>query len=157
MTRRRVVVCWWWGRHQGTCEAAATLLGGHDCGSRSGLKARPFPWFRRGRSLEWQRARQHRFTVWLPEPSEFTRDRAGRYVFEEKRKRSLCEAEERRRWRVLLLVLKGKLAAVASGAVTLDEEFLPYIVTDSGETVGERIIPQLAKLTAGVPSLSAGR
>lgn len=51
----------------------------------------------------------------------------------------VVEAEERRRWRCLLLAIKAKLEIVQSGIATFEEEFLSHIVTDSGQTVYERI------------------
>lgn len=57
------------------------------------------------------------------------------------------EAEVRRRWRALLLVVKAKLTAVADGISTLEREFLADIVTDDGRTVGQRVAPQLARGT----------
>lgn len=53
------------------------------------------------------------------------------------------EAATRQRWRALLLVLKAKLEAVASGISTLEHEFLADIVTDSGQTVGDILVPRL--------------
>jgi len=49
------------------------------------------------------------------------------------------EAEERRRWRCLLLGIKAKLEFVETGISEFDEEFLAHIVTDSGATVWERV------------------
>lgn len=51
--------------------------------------------------------------------------------------------EERRRWRALALFLRAKLEAVESGISTLDQEFLAYLVVGGGDTVGDRLIPQL--------------
>lgn len=49
-------------------------------------------------------------------------------------------AEERRRWRSLLLVIKAKLEAVATGITTFENEFLAHIVLPGGETVGDKIL-----------------
>jgi hypothetical protein len=64
-------------------------------------------------------------------------------------------AETRRRWRALLLVLKAKLEAVASGIVEFDREFLAHIVTDGGITIGDRVVPHIqAAIESGrVPNL----
>jgi hypothetical protein len=78
--------------------------------------------------------------------------------------RSLTEhkvrAEERRRWRALLLVLKAKLEAVSSSIVTFDQEFLAHIVIDGNTTVGDRMVPSIpqALKTGGSlpPLLGAG-
>ena len=68
-------------------------------------------------------------------------------------------AETRRRWRALLLVLKAKLEAVNSDIVAFDVEFLPFIVLPSGLTVSENVSPQLPDLLQGKalpPLLGAG-
>lgn len=55
------------------------------------------------------------------------------------------EQIERERWRALLLLLKAKLEVVASGMVSIDEEFLAYMVLPNGKTVGAEIAPRLAE------------
>ena len=52
----------------------------------------------------------------------------------------------RQRWRALALAVKAKLEWIETGIVTVEEEFLPYIVTASGKTVAEMLIPQLNQL-----------
>lgn len=66
--------------------------------------------------------------------------------------------EMRRRWRALLLVIKAKLEAVETGIATFEEEFLPYVVTASGRTIGELIMPKLDKVasTGRLPPLLPG-
>lgn len=65
------------------------------------------------------------------------------------------EQRDRQRWRVLMLVVKAKLEAVQSGVSIFEEEFMPFIVTASGRTIGEILIP---KLTGSEPlQLEAGR
>ena len=49
---------------------------------------------------------------------------------------SKVEQADRQRWRGLYLVVRAKLEAVESGLAIFDEEFLSYIVTASGRTVG---------------------
>jgi hypothetical protein len=66
------------------------------------------------------------------------------------------EAEVKRRWRSLVLVVKAKLTAVADGITTLEREFLADMVTDNGETVGQRVLPMLAN-GGTVLSITAGR
>lgn len=53
------------------------------------------------------------------------------------------DAETRRRWRALVLVLKAKLESVESGITTFDEEFLTHIVLPDSTTVGERLVPMV--------------
>ena len=52
--------------------------------------------------------------------------------------------EERSSWRALLLLVKAKLEAVDAGFTVFEEEFLPHIVTDTGETVYERLREQIS-------------
>lgn len=47
------------------------------------------------------------------------------------------QAECRRRWRALLLVLKAKLEAVDSGITTFEQEFYAHVVLPNGMTVFE--------------------
>ena len=56
-----------------------------------------------------------------------------------------AEKAVRQRWRAVLLVIKAKLEAVESGISSLEAEFLANIVTESGRTIGEAIIPRLSE------------
>lgn len=58
------------------------------------------------------------------------------------------EQENRRRWRALLLVIKAKLEAVATGIALFEDEFLAYTVMPNGETFGEWAKPQIAIMAA---------
>jgi hypothetical protein len=53
--------------------------------------------------------------------------------------------ECRRRWRAVLMVIKAKLEAVASGICTFEEEFLAHIVLPNGKTVSEQTLPLVAQ------------
>jgi len=82
------------------------------------------------------RSRSIRFIIPMPdEPEDMT-------VVKERRK---YEQEVRRLWRSAVLIIKAKFEAVESGIVTFDQEWLYYIVTDDGSTVGDHIVPQLGK------------
>lgn len=52
--------------------------------------------------------------------------------------------DERRAWRLLLLLLKAKLEAVREGATTIEREFLADMLLADGSTVSEWAEPQLA-------------
>jgi hypothetical protein len=72
------------------------------------------------------------------------------------------EAENRRRWRCLHMVIKAKLEAVADGLVSFEEEFLSNtMVPGSGETVAQWVGPQLeaaySRGSSMVPLLGDGR
>ncbi|HEY3493797.1 MAG TPA: hypothetical protein VGK73_03890 [Polyangiaceae bacterium] len=61
----------------------------------------------------------------------------------------------REQWRSMLLLLKAKLEIVASGMVTMEQEFLAYIVLPDGSRVGDVIEPKLqqAYKTGSMPAL----
>lgn len=63
----------------------------------------------------------------------------------EKQKADFQTQEERRIWRVLFYHLKSVFEASDSGVMEFRELMLPYIVTKSGKTVAEWIVPQLAE------------
>jgi hypothetical protein len=65
--------------------------------------------------------------------------------------RAKADAATRQRWRALVLVLKAKLEAVASGISTLESEFLAGIVLPNGMTLGQAVLPRLSE------AVSSGR
>ncbi len=54
--------------------------------------------------------------------------------------------ECRSRWRSLVLVIKAKLESVATGINTFEEAFLAHVVLANGQTAGEVMIPQIARV-----------
>ena len=54
------------------------------------------------------------------------------------------EREQRRRWRVQLILVKTKLEAIADEQSTVEREFMADLVLPGGRTVGERVLPALA-------------
>ncbi len=54
------------------------------------------------------------------------------------------DAEVRRRWRCLVLVIKSKLTAVDTGIVSFEDEFLAQTVLPDGQTVGQAVASDLA-------------
>lgn len=93
------------------------------------------------------RSRRLRFLVPMPAPNKTRTDLAK------------VQAEIRRRYRALLLVLKAKLEAVESQIVAFDSEFLAHIMIDGSTTVGDRVVPGIAQaLESGQlpPLLGAG-
>lgn len=53
------------------------------------------------------------------------------------------------RWRALHLCVKAKLEAIEAGVETFEDAFLAHVQTETGETVGERLKPQLRQVIAG--------
>ncbi len=72
--------------------------------------------------------------------------------------REQAGAEERRRWRALVLVVKARLVAVADGVQTMEQAFLADVVLPDGSTVSEWLGPQLdtAYSSAQMPALLPG-
>jgi len=64
----------------------------------------------------------------------------------ERQMEDMVDQEMRRRWRALALVVKAKLEAVESGISEFEEEFLAHIVTSSGQTIGDMVLPKLAHI-----------
>lgn len=86
------------------------------------------------------RGRTLKFEVVVPPVKDFHKDDKG-YVRSEAGSLAAYTQEGRRRWRVLVLLLKAKLEVVDDEAVDFDSEFLANLVTSSGETVGEKLVP----------------
>jgi hypothetical protein len=61
------------------------------------------------------------------------------------------EAEVRRRWRSIALIIKAKLEALSSESYTFDEVFLNEIVLPNKQTVGEWLGPQIEEAYQGGP------
>ena len=61
-------------------------------------------------------------------------------------------------WRALLLIIKAKLEAIASGITTVEREFLADVVLPDKSTVGEWAAEQLAVAysSGGMPALLPG-
>jgi hypothetical protein len=78
----------------------------------------------------------------LPMPGraddEFTKTPTGKTRSIDK-SRQRYEAEVRRRWRALALVVKAKLESVESGISTVEREFMPDLVLDTGRTLSQEI------------------
>lgn len=105
------------------------------------------------------KGRHIRFIVPKPKKDDrrFTSDARGR-ARTSAAARAAWEQEERRRWRALALVIKGKLEAVESGITSFENEFLAQIVLPDGVTVGDWIGPRLTEVYAlgRMPMLPAG-
>jgi hypothetical protein len=84
-----------------------------------------------------------RFVVPMLPLESFSTTPAGRRRYSAKARLEAHAQDERRRWRSLLLAIKAKLDVVATGIATFEQEFLPYIVLPSGQTVSQWMVPQL--------------
>lgn len=84
--------------------------------------------------------RRIRFALPLPseDSPEMRRNKAGASR-SGTQLRTAVAAEERRRWRALVMVVKAKLEAVESGIVTFEDEFLAQTVLPDNRTVGESV------------------
>ncbi len=91
--------------------------------------------------------RQVRFTISLPKADdpEFRTNGRG-FPRKPAERETAAQAENRRRWRALLLAIKAKLEVVESGIATFEEEFAAHVVLPDGSTVGQWLAPQLAEV-----------
>lgn len=98
-----------------------------------------------------------RFTVPLPDRGsrEFTHTPTRNTRRSDTQIEAAYEQAVRQRWRALALVVKAKLEAVASGIVTFEQEFSPFILLPNGTTVWETVSPAIdtAYATGTVPSM----
>lgn len=90
----------------------------------------------------------------LPPKQDYLYSPTGRY-------RSAATAESewekacRQRWRSLANGIKAKLALVDDGISTVEREFLADIMTPDGQTIGQKVLPELRAISRGqhVPAL----
>ena len=100
--------------------------------------------------------RQVRIVVPLPDKTDrqFWTTGTGR---DRSESAALKEWEQacRQKYRALALVVKAKLEAVESGITTFEEEFMAHLVLPGGETVGQRLLPEIneAQRTGKLPPL----
>lgn len=87
-----------------------------------------------------------RLVLTLPDPADqqFQRSPHRNIQRSASAAREAWEQECRRRWRSLALLVKAKLAAIADGIATFEEEFLPHIIMPDDRTVAEHVIPKVA-------------
>lgn len=94
----------------------------------------------------------------LPPKGDFELSPTGR-----QRTAATAEAEWekacRQRWRSLANGIKAKLALVDDGISTVEREFLADVMTPDGQTVGQKVLPELRAIAQGreVPALMPAR
>lgn len=98
------------------------------------------------------RNRAVRMTLPLPRNEELRLD-GRKHVRSPRELQAAIEAETRRRWRCLGLVIKAKLTAVADGISTVEREFFPDVVLADGRTIGEAMRPAIEASKGGSPLL----
>lgn len=87
--------------------------------------------------------RRIRFTLHLPTEAEFAK--TSKRFRPAAAMRTACEAEHRRLWRALALVIKAKLESVESGIESFENAFLAnIIVPGDNKTIGEWAAPRIA-------------
>ncbi len=100
-----------------------------------------------------------RMVVPIPPLDSFSRDARQHQRTPKAAAQSQAQAIKQR-WRALALVVKANLEAVAAEVATFEQAFLPYLVLPGGETMSERMLPQLEAMylkgKAPVLSLTMG-
>lgn len=71
-----------------------------------------------------------------------------------KQRAEALDRERRRLFRVLVHFLKNLFEAVDGGLLTTEQAFLPFLEDASGRTIGELIVPHLAKLASSPLALA---
>lgn len=89
-----------------------------------------------------------RFVLTMPDREEYRATPSGKKRRDNDATWRAWEQACRSRWRALVLVCKAKLEAVDAGISTFEQEFLPHLVTASGETIGQRLLPDLQRSLA---------
>lgn len=100
--------------------------------------------------------RRVRFTLTLPAQTDrrFRMSPGGRKRLNEAESNRAWEQACRSKWRSLLLAIKAKLEAVASGISVFEDEFLAFVVDPmTDKTVGEQLRPAIAARYEGRPAL----
>lgn len=87
--------------------------------------------------------RRVRFVLTLPDDPTAYATTAGGRSRNTAGQRNALEAEIRRRWRALALVIKAKLEVVQSGITTFETEFMANIIMPDGRTVAEHVAPAI--------------
>ena len=102
-----------------------------------------------------------RFIMTLPRPKDVSHTETGKRRTK-KQAEAAYEKELRRKWRALLISIKGKLVSVEEGVETFEEAFLAHIVVATGSGQGVRVsewlTPQLEAnyATGTLPALLPG-
>lgn len=103
--------------------------------------------------------RMLKYVVKLPAERGYRRDPRGR-PRKPAQVQSYVEAEHRRRWRALFLIIKAKLELVAASERddAFDREFLCDIMLPNGQVAGDVLVPQVAASyeTGAMPKLLPG-
>lgn len=93
--------------------------------------------------------RNIRFALTLPSKKMFERTAVRKAVRSQDDQYRAWEAECRRLWRALALVIKAKLEAVNAGITVFEDEFMAHIVMPDGMTVGDHVRPSIAAAYEG--------
>jgi hypothetical protein len=112
-------------------------------------------------------ARRVRFSMPMPALTDADRTKVQQYSHKrvprsQSELRTVLDQKERQTWRILLLAIKAKFELIETGAVSFEDEFLPYTMLPTGQTVGEWIEPQMEHVTrhgempAMLPGLPVG-
>jgi hypothetical protein len=88
-------------------------------------------------------SRAIRFVVMFLPPGDamFVKTPSGRRTRTKEAAYKEYEAEQRRRWRSLILSIKAKFEIVESGIASFETEFMPYVLLPNKQTVAEIVAP----------------
>lgn len=126
---------------------------------RFGVNRDTFAYAEQGRNVAIQfdfDRRQVRLVMQLPDRASYRLDKRG-YIRTDSAIDRDWEQACRQRWRTLAAAIKAKLAMIDDGISTFEREFLADLLLPSGETIGERLAPEIdeAIRNGDVPRLVA--
>lgn len=94
------------------------------------------------------RGRMLRYEIECPNPERYAVTQKGRLRHKSELAEKAAEKEHKRRWRALYLIIRAKLEIVESSdapSVAFDREFMAYICLPNGRTIGDVLVPQIAR------------
>lgn len=79
---------------------------------------------------------------------EFVKDARGRVRPLDAQRKSY-DQKVKAQWRALMLAIKSKLVSIDTGVSTVEKEFMAWVVTSDGKTLGDHILPHLEDMKSG--------
>jgi hypothetical protein len=99
---------------------------------------------RRAKIIFGFRGHRIQFIIELPDPDAKKYHKDGRGVVRKPHSRfKVWDQDCRQSWRSFKLLIHAKLEGIESKITTFEEEFLPHIVLIDGETIGQKILPNV--------------
>jgi hypothetical protein len=113
--------------------------------AKFGARAFMYGWEGEHAAVAFQMYDRHiKFILPLPSRDDFSQTETGRERAANVAEKAYEQAVKQK-WRSLALIIKAKLVAVDDGILSFEEAFLAHIVLPDKSTVGQFILPQIAR------------